>query len=289
MAVVASSAPVHDHQALFHRVVMAVDFTPASLAAARWATAHLTRGADAFLAHVTPARLLPDCPSTEEASAAAGLAGFGDTLAIAMPRVSILAGTPSSMLDSVVTNTKADLLVIGRRKDSARRRVGEPNVRERVARRTSASVLVVPEGAALAPSHVVAAIDDSSFAELVVRVAAAIARLHDLPLTLLHILPPTSGAYERIIGGSRKSLPQVEPQQHDERVAAPALRFPHITTRIGDAAREIVAVAESHGHALIVVGKRGADLAPIGSLGSVTRTLLGFSSLPVLAVEPSLA
>ncbi len=239
------------------------------------------------LAHVMPDRLLPESGSADEASATAGLAGFGDTLALDTPRISVLAGKPSSMLDAAVMDARADLLVIGRRKDSARRRVGEPNVRERVARRTSASVLVVPEGTALAPDHVIAAIDDSAFTELVVRTAAAIARLHNVPLTLLHVLPPASGTYERIIGGSRRSQ-QVE-QQDEEPVAAPALRLPHITTRIGDAAREIVSAAEALGNALIVVGKRGADLAPIGSLGSVTRTLLGFSSFPVLAVEPLLA
>jgi nucleotide-binding universal stress UspA family protein len=56
-------------------------------------------------------------------------------------------------------------------------------------------------------------------------------------------------------------------------------------TRFGDPAREIVSAAAELGAALIVVGKRGADFAPVGSLGSVARMLMGFSSLPVLAVD----
>ena len=54
---------------------------------------------------------------------------------------------------------------------------------------------------------------------------------------------------------------------------------------MGDPAREIVAAAVARGGGLLVVGKRGADESPVGSLGSVARELLAKSPLPVLAVD----
>ena len=55
--------------------------------------------------------------------------------------------------------------------------------------------------------------------------------------------------------------------------------------RMGDPAREITAVASSGAATLVIVGMRGADEAPLGSLGSVARDLLARSPFPVLAVN----
>ena len=58
-----------------------------------------------------------------------------------------------------------------------------------------------------------------------------------------------------------------------------------LSVPVGDAAREISAVAMEREAAAIVLGKRGADDAPAGSLGSVARALLKRGPCPVLAVE----
>jgi nucleotide-binding universal stress UspA family protein len=54
---------------------------------------------------------------------------------------------------------------------------------------------------------------------------------------------------------------------------------------IGDPAREIVRAATERDTSLVVVGMRGADKAPPGSIGSVTRELLTRGPMPVLAVN----
>jgi nucleotide-binding universal stress UspA family protein len=278
-------------------VVIGIDFTPASLAGARWAASYLTRASETVLAHVVPPvddvvdSTAGGAPS-DQATTAAGLVGFGETLALAQPRATVLAGRPSHVLHTLVAQTGADLLILGRRADSARRRVGEPNVRERAARRTAASVLVVPQGTTRGPNHVLAAIDDGPFTALVLRAAAAIAAVHGISLSILRVLPPVSGAYERIIDGARRTRrgdrsesPAEVATEADLPAPASPRRLSRIVTRYGDPAREIVSAAAALGAALIVVGKRGSDFAPIGSLGSVARTLMGFSSLPVLAVD----
>ena len=215
-------------------------------------------------------------------------------------------GRPSAALAAVANDAEVSLLVLGRRADANRIRVGEPNVIERVTRRTSASVLVVPEGTTQAPDHIVAAVDDSRFAPHVLRVAGKLARMHEAALTVLHVVPPVAGAYERIIRPSKHSLSRAgSSSEHPlERRTVPAGLAPstprwvmqlghadedvgRLSTEIaiGDPAREIVRTAMDSEAPLVVVGLRGADEAPAGSLGSVARELLTRGPMPVLAVN----
>ena len=54
---------------------------------------------------------------------------------------------------------------------------------------------------------------------------------------------------------------------------------------IGDPARELTRAATPNDQTLVVVGMRGADRAPVGSVGSVARELLTRGTMPVLAVN----
>lgn len=54
---------------------------------------------------------------------------------------------------------------------------------------------------------------------------------------------------------------------------------------IGDPVREIIKTAMEHEAPLVVVGLRGADEAPPGSIGSVARELMTRGPMPVLAVN----
>lgn len=302
---------------IFPRIVLAIDFGSASLGAARWATANVAHDSDAVLVHVVPSR---DDESYGHAPATCGgepldrlipalvggLGGFGATLDRASMRNIVRAGRPSACLAAVANGTEAALLVLGRRSDANRIRVGEPNVIERATRRTSASVLVVPEGTIRAPDRIVAAIDESRFARHVLDVAGGLARMHEIPLTLVHVLPPVAGPYERIIRSAkhlfaRVTGPTLEP------VARATTRLPlaPFTSRwldrlgrardvvdcvstevpVGDPAREIVRTAMKCESPLVIVGLRGADDAPPGSIGSVARELLTRAPMPVLAVN----
>jgi nucleotide-binding universal stress UspA family protein len=297
----------------FARVLIGVDFGPASLAAARWATQHVARGAHAILAHVIA---FPDATDHTERRGAlrqgaigemapaltGGLDGFAATLDLASARPMLRVGRPSQWLSRIAARAEASLVILGRRGDANRRGVGEPNVIERITRRTGASVLVVPEGTTAAPTHIVAAIDRGPFTRMVLATARALARMHECPLTVLHVEAPAVGAYDRVmqtahqLRGQRMRPPMLAPEQGNaivrraprwvERIAAdglsPAARVEFVT---GDPAREIVATAAQRGSALVVVGKRGDDHAPMGSVGSVARELLVRAPMPVLAVD----
>jgi nucleotide-binding universal stress UspA family protein len=146
---------------------------------------------------------------------------------------------------------------------------------------------------------VVAAVDDSSFAPAVLGAARWLARLHACPLTVLHVLQPVAGAYDRVMRSGRRAL--TEPRAATRIPSLPALRT--MTRRlvelvaadgseddvrfevtVGDPTREIVGTALGCGAPLVVVGQRGADGAPVGSIGSVTRELLTRAPLAVVSV-----
>jgi nucleotide-binding universal stress UspA family protein len=292
----ARANPIATANAMFSRILLAIDFGPASLGAARWGTSHVAPEADAVLMHVMPdvdeASIAesPDeahdeshRPSPQQMAPAVigGLGGFAATLEVASARNLVRAGRPSACLSAVANDVEASLLVFGRRNDANRRRVGEPNVIERAARRTSASVLVVPEGRREGPGHVIAAVDESRFAPHVLRVAGRLARMHEVPLTILHVRAPVAGAYERVIRSATRLVDGVRGRKH----AAPRDAGDGTAIAVGDPAREIVRTAMEHEAPLVVVGVRGADEAPPGSIGSVTRELLTRAALPVLAVN----
>jgi nucleotide-binding universal stress UspA family protein len=240
--------------ALFPRVLLAIDFGSASLGAARWGTTHVAPDADAVLVHVMP--------TSDESSLATalvgGLGGFGATLSVASSRNIVRVGRPAGCLSAAANDAAASLLMLGRRADANRIHVGEPNVIERAARRVNGSILVVPEGTTHAPDHIIAAVDDSRFAPRVVEVAGRLARMHEARLTVLRVRSPDEGA---------------DPGRYATEVV------------VGDPAREIVRAAMRHECPLVIVGIRGSDDAPAGSLGSVSRELLTRGPMPVLAVN----
>jgi nucleotide-binding universal stress UspA family protein len=293
---------------IFSRAVFGIDFGSPSLAAARWASQHLVPGADAIVSHVAS----PDTVGiSEEAldheSAArrlmpaltGGLGGFAATLDSKMVRTVVRIGRPSHWLAAIAAGVEASLVVLGRRGDANRKSVGEANVIERLSRRSPCSVLVVPEGVAERPQSIIAAVDNSSFAARVVHVARLLARAHELPVTLLHVLSPATGSSPRgtrrigtgqrpiwVSPGEQPSVASMEASAWlDELARSPdAIARERAEIAVGDAAREIVSTSVASGAPLIVAGMRGADGAVIGSIGSVVRELLTRAPVPVLAV-----
>lgn len=293
---------------IFPRVVFGIDFGSPSLAAARWAAQHLVPRSDAVVSHVASPDVLGISEEGLDDQTAArrlmpalagGLGGFAATLDSGVVRTVVRIGRPSHWLAEIASGVEAGLIVLGRRADANRKSVGEPNVIERVSRRSPCPVLVVPEGITAAPQSIVAAVDDSSFASRVVHVARRLARAHELPLTLLHVLSPATGASvrgTRRVGSGQRPI-WVSPGEEPSVLAMEAsawldelARSPDSVAReraeiaVGDAPREIVAASIASGTSLIVAGIRGADGAVVGSIGSVVRELLTRAPVPVLAV-----
>ena len=297
----------------FPRVLLGIDFGSASLGAARWAAANVAIRAEVILAHVMPSpepdALDGDTVERLEAlremrlGIAGGLGGFAATLDAASTKSLVRLGRPSRWLSTIANDTEASLVVLGRRSDANRTRVGEPNVIERVARRTSASVLVVPERTAVSVERIVAAVDESSFAPKVLAIAKRLARVHEIPLTIVHVLSPSIGTYARVVRPARavagadgdgafraKNVPLSLPVRLGRWLVElgrshNVLGRDRTEVTVGDPVREITAAAAPTDRTLVVLGMRGADGAPPGSVGSVARELMTRGGMPVLAVN----
>jgi nucleotide-binding universal stress UspA family protein len=296
----------------FGRAVAAIDFSSASLGAARWATTYVAPRSEVIVAHIIAAPR----PSTDDGhidssalrarlrdvpALRGGLGGFAATLDASTARTIVRVGQVSHWLSVLARETNASLVILGRRSDAHRRGIGEPSVLERTARRTRASVLMVPEGTTAPPHHIIVAVDRSAIAERALIRAYALARRIACPFTVLHVVSPTVEEYDRVIRSSRvrpirtSAAKPTDAQPASAHFAATwisnTLRRTgvdedrRIRVAIGDPAREIIATAEQHEAPLIVVGKRGDDGAPEGATGSVARELLARAPFPVLAVS----
>ncbi|NUQ92511.1 MAG: universal stress protein [Gemmatimonadaceae bacterium] len=289
---------------------LGVDFSSASLGAAAWATQHVAPRAEAVAVHVAP---LPDrCPYEEIDHAArehavrltipavrGGLDGFAATLRAEATGAIVRVGVPSRELARAATELDAGLVVLGRSKQAAWDSGHETDMVCRVARQATCDTLVVPEGNVARPEHVVAAVDDGPDATRVAERARAIATQLDVPLTLLHVVPSGSLAPQRlplVAPGARPvgATGTVAPGSGALRVHVMARRWlgelladgdGDALAVMGEPGREILRNAARLGAGLLVLGKRGADCAPHGSLGSVARHVLTRSPCPVLAVE----
>jgi nucleotide-binding universal stress UspA family protein len=129
-----------------------------------------------------------------------------------------------------------------------------------------------------APRCIMAAIDEGRSAAEALAAGTALARAYRLPLIALHVLSPRQ-ARMTVSSACAAAL------RRRRACNSPADMGGGLTLALGDAARAIVAAGTRREGGVLVVGKRGADASPVGSLGSVARELLATSPLPVLAIE----
>lgn len=316
--------PLSATDSTFGRVLFGIDFGSASLGATRWATANVAMRAHALLVHVAPgvgtdATVEDDIivPSGGLVSNDAkdlvlspqrirgGLTGFAATLPVPSAKALVRFGRPSEWLSTIANEGEVALMVLGRRVDANRTRIGEPNVIERATRRTKADVLVVPEGFDKPLGHVIAAVDESAISSKVIAISRWLSRLHEVPLTILHVLSPAVGAYGRVMRGVKQMLADRRANEasvlrqgvaDESAPRAPAwlarigespeiVRRSRIEVAVGDAAREVAKVASEVTAPLVVVGMRGSDHAPPGSVGSTARELMTRAPFPVLVAN----
>ncbi len=90
---------------MIHRILVAVDFTQSSLAAARWAATHFGHGAELELVHVA------EHPEVPHASRA--LSGLAETLRARRISVRVLEGPRVPALAERAVAGRAELVVLG--------------------------------------------------------------------------------------------------------------------------------------------------------------------------------
>ncbi|HJQ09566.1 MAG TPA: universal stress protein [Gemmatimonadaceae bacterium] len=284
----------------FRKIVIGVDFSEASLAAARWVADHLAPDAELLLVHVVSLPRPPiylhdqlgatiDHRSTLTPRLYAALSAFGELIGSDRVRVGIRTGVAWSALARVATEVKADLICVGRgnkRKGSSRFGATTP---QRLLAVAGVPVMVIPQGVITKPDRIVAALSARPGGEIVLPVAQNLASEWGASLEAIHVieadvrrnladsprLEPTSRLLASIpsAGGRQIGIDALdEVDLRDRAIGWLTSTFSAVNSgvayeghiRMGDAGQELIAaVRNESGHPVIVMGRLGERVSAL--------------------------
>ena len=281
----------------FQNILLATDFSPASIRAFPYALAIAGRyGSKLHLAHVVPpgAHMFARPPSLdsilqearEDAEdrmrdhlmvakahgfACQTLVGFGDTC-------DVLAG--------FVQRNNVDLIVLGTTGGTGFRKMVLGSVAEEIIRGSSCPVLTVGPGVSgevtAGLQDIVCATDFSPESLSAASYALSLASEHQAHLILLHVLEYVPGhTMELMLLSAKKQLHDLLPPE------AEVFCEPEVLVEFGSPADRIVEVAAERSADLIVLGVRGVG-SPQGIshfFGSVAQRVVSRAPCPVLTVR----
>lgn len=177
-----------------------------------------------------------------------------------------------------IEDMQADLLIMGRRgrRGLARMMVGDAT--GRICGTARCSVLVAPRAAQMPCSRILVATDGSRYSDAAAHAAGRLARLCELPLTVVSATLPSHSEARK--AEAHEAAQRTLQAYLDDGLQAEA--------RVDAAERPeaaIVQAAETTGADLIVVGSHGRSGLQRVLLGSVSERVIGAAQGPVLVVR----
>ena len=204
----------------------------------------------------------------------------------------IAEGRAAEEILHTATELGADLIVLGTHGRTGVHRLLSGSVAESVLHRARISVLALhaPESAPVVANELRVILHPTDFsdqAQAALGVARALARDHGAQLVVLYV------ASIETLQGVALAMPR-DPRIDAEPLKAiqaktngPDLKYPVLTRyEVGDAAAEIVGVAEELGCDLIVLGTHGRTGLGRFLMGSVAESVLRRAGCPTLIVKP---
>lgn len=304
----------------WRRIIVGVDFSEASLAAARWIATDFAPDAELILVNVVPTPDVPAylpselSPSSDGDGSAipsaihGGLRGLAELIRAGRVRVRVSNGSPADALVRVATQCRADLICVGR----GRRRRGSARfgatTSQRLLARNRLPTLIVPAARLTAPSRVIAAVDDRHNGRRVLDVGRVLGAAHEAHIDALHVIEKElldyvvsqepfkdRGAAEpyRIWGSPGGSGAWLRSRARDWvvdelREVDAGIYGASATVQSGDAGQEIIRRARETNADLIVIGRGGAaahdDVGTTVPVGSTARMVAWAAPCPVLVL-----
>ena len=287
-------------------LLIALDFSEAGLAGARWAVRQLTPRKVALL-HVihSPAqpRYAAALASTNDGLEATAREDATWRLRELAEKIEptaeceVRVGRPSEQIVSAARELAADLVVIAPHGDRPRRWQFLGTTAERVVRSSPVPVLVATDPGSDAPRTILAPVDDAPNTPAVLEWTRNLAERWNADVTLLHVW--SNALYSHVASMSyataraddaaqneiRTELSEAATRWLDE-MARTGLDSTRVTAvvRYGNAGDIAVETAATMEAGLIVMGRRGAGLIAEAVLGSTVRTVLQGARCPVLVV-----
>lgn len=308
---------------MFTRIVVGIDFSARSLAAARWAAQQLAPRARVNFVHVLPDPVEPSflrlqlteiraLMSDVAPALEGGLQNLGELLAPGRSTATIRRGEVAEELARAAEEYDAEVVCLGRRRS---RRGGArfgATTAHRLLTRTPTAVLIIPVTHDVAPSRILVSLDDHVGRHALLRTAMTAARTWNAHVHALHVLSPglrdlvrSVQPADHALGDDAVSLEHVDRISDEQTLFGvtrewltaqlDAVREHSVRTRahvgVGDPGQEIVAHAHASRADLIVLGRASPplDVAPPRhpfTLGSTTRLVTWAAPCAVL-VMPS--
>lgn len=282
-------------------VVIGVDFSEPSIAAAQWTARVLAPGAELVLVHAVDGPRLPsymadshtdEAAAKDDAAAGQRLEAVAASMESSRVRTVVQHGRATTVLQSAVRETGADLLVVGEHNPRGRLVDALGSTAEKLLHGCTAPVLLARGLPDDVPRRVLVPVDDADLSRNVLAAAAALTRWFDASVTLLHVMSSHIPARVRLISASSTTRAVEEKlgasvEQWLGRLAADAGFAESRVERLvvtGDARIEIPRTAEKIGADFVVMGSHGAGAAGQILLGSVARLTLRRVECPVLVI-----
>ncbi len=176
---------------------------------------------------------------------------------------------------------RVDLIVMGTHGRRGVKRFLLGSVAEEVVRQAPCAVLTVREGKPQHPvRHILAPVDFSAQARVVLRHARALAALYGASVSVLHVVEPIPIIYEYMQDVREKAAAHLKVLVAEEGLAAASVRVEE-----GHAAATIVDVAREIAPDLMVMATRGASGLEHFLIGSVTERVVRAAPCPVFSVR----
>lgn len=287
---------------MYERILVAVDFSEASVDALAWAVETFP-GTELTLFHSVepedaPDYLLRALPEDVDLDAEKALDVESNLEHMAAEagvpaRLLVRRGWPPREVQEAAAEVDADLVLLG----AHTKRIWpweEPGATaEAIVERSSRQVLVWRPAPRTGERTILVPLDLREGSEPVAEVAAELARAFGARLVLLHVLPGTYQAYLRAVSSALKTedaLRRIEGSAREEAESwIPADVRSEIELQIvvsrGRATTQILAMAEQESADLIVMGRsRALQLGEHTFLGSVASSVIRAANCSVLAV-----
>jgi nucleotide-binding universal stress UspA family protein len=208
----------------------------------------------------------------------------------------LLEGRTAPEIVALAEEIGAGLIVMGSRGRGGIRRALMGSVSDSVMRHAHCPVLVVRSEPVSFPTKILLATDGSKDAELAIATAADLASSTGSELHVVSVFPGSAyvhpyyedrfpEAAERLRREAQEERQEMLDEQIERiRKAGGDVAQTHIRT--GEAAEEIVALAEEMGAGLVVVGSHGLGGIRRALIGSVSAAVVPHAHCPVMVVRP---
>lgn len=280
--------------------LVAVDFSPTSLAALRWTGAHLARPDTLLAVHVVDlpeppaflAPLLAPVAPARESAVTGARARFESLRADGLPTLAteVRAGRSAATLLAVAREQDAAAIVVG--PHGARPGLGRliGSTAARIALAADCPVVIARGDLTAPPRRVLVAVEDGEEALAALDWAARFVTERGIELVAVHVLDPALTGAVSMAAAPRERMSALAKlaraseawlEARLEATSVPAAqRLP--VMRTGDPVAEILAAVDTHAADLLVIGRGRRGL--IGFGGHVTDALLRAAQVSTVVV-----